>query len=198
MVEQAPRRERQDAVLNRARILSTAQDLFAQDGVENVSMNLIAQKAGVGAGTLYRHFGNKSELCFALIQDQITTLAGELSDLVSTCGENPRATFEEMVLRHQRFKERKAPLFKVIQGASFRAEGPMQSPVYDTLRAPFVELFEKAARIQGIDQPLDAEFRADLLLSVLIGGSPRHQRAGCGLPPEDFARGVCNIFYPRS
>ena len=58
MTEQAPRRERQDAVKNRARILETAHDLFARYGVESVSMNRIAQEAEVGAGTLYRHFGS--------------------------------------------------------------------------------------------------------------------------------------------
>lgn len=197
MVEQAPRRERQDAVMNRARILATAQDLFAREGVESVSMNRIAQVAEVGTGTLYRHFGNKSDLCFALIQDQIIMLADELSALVAACDDECRVTFEELVLRHQRFKESKSALFKCMQEAVSHTDGPTQSPVYETLREPFVALFEKAAIAEGIDQPLDAEFRADMLLAVLIGKSLRHQRVERGLSLEDYARGICEVFYPR-
>lgn len=196
MTELPQRRERQDAVKNRSRILEVAQTLFDRDGVENVSMNRIAQEAGVGAGTLYRHFANKSDLCFALVQDQIISLAGELETLVAGKG-SFRSKLREMVLRHQRFKENKAHLFKGMQQATLGSGGPMQSPVYDILRRPFAELFQRIEAQEGCGKGLDPTFRADVLLTALIGNSPQQQRIAHGLSPEEFADGICEIFYPR-
>ena len=62
-------RERADAVRNRAVILATAQKLFAEKGVENVSMDAIACGAGVGKGTLFRRFGDRASLVRALIEE---------------------------------------------------------------------------------------------------------------------------------
>lgn len=62
---------RADALRNHALLLETARQLFSEQGVETVTMSQIAQVAGVGKGTLYRHFENKMALCFALLdQDQ--------------------------------------------------------------------------------------------------------------------------------
>ncbi len=58
---------RADALKNRAHLLEVARDLFEKQSVEAVSMTAIAEAAGVGKGTLYRHFENKNELCMALL-----------------------------------------------------------------------------------------------------------------------------------
>lgn len=62
------REERRDALENRQRLLQTAHILFAEKGVEAVTMTDIAKAAGVGQGTLYRHFKHKGELCEALME----------------------------------------------------------------------------------------------------------------------------------
>jgi AcrR family transcriptional regulator len=62
-----PPRERADAARNRAAILDAAARLFAEHGVEAVSMDQVAAAAGVGKGTLFRRFGDKAGLAAALL-----------------------------------------------------------------------------------------------------------------------------------
>ncbi len=64
---------RRDAQRNRARIVSSARTLFARDGVE-VSVDDITREAGVGMGTLYRHFPTKEELIDAVLEDAFEEL----------------------------------------------------------------------------------------------------------------------------
>jgi AcrR family transcriptional regulator len=66
-VVSAPRPLRRDAELNLERILVAAQDVFAESGYE-ASMERIAQRAGVGVGTLYRRFPNKESLVVAIME----------------------------------------------------------------------------------------------------------------------------------
>lgn len=60
-------KERADAARNRAAILDAAAKLFAEHGVDAVSMDQVAAAAGVGKGTLFRRFGDKSGLAVALL-----------------------------------------------------------------------------------------------------------------------------------
>ncbi|GAA1182873.1 AcrR family transcriptional regulator [Kitasatospora gansuensis] len=62
-----PPKERADAARNRAAVLEAAARLFAEHGVEAVSMDQVAAAAGVGKGTLFRRFGDKSGLAVALL-----------------------------------------------------------------------------------------------------------------------------------
>src|ERR1700734_2486949 len=61
------RPERADKARNRARILSAASEAFAEQGVET-QMDDVAARAGLGVGTLYRHFATKEALMAALIE----------------------------------------------------------------------------------------------------------------------------------
>lgn len=63
-------RERADAVRNRERVLTAAARLYADCGVEQVSMDAIAEAAGVGKGTLYRRFADKAALAAALLDSR--------------------------------------------------------------------------------------------------------------------------------
>ena len=56
------------------RILEAARELFAEHGFD-AQMEQIASRAGVGVGTVYRHFPNKCDLLEALIQDRFDGLA---------------------------------------------------------------------------------------------------------------------------
>ena len=61
---------RADAARNRARVLEVAYEMFAAEGLA-VPIDEIARRAGVGAGTVYRHFPTKEDLFRAVIADRI-------------------------------------------------------------------------------------------------------------------------------
>jgi len=65
-----PRPLRADAARNRARLLQVAYDTFAAEGLA-VPIDEIARRAGVGAGTVYRHFPTKEALYQAIVADRV-------------------------------------------------------------------------------------------------------------------------------
>ncbi|MEV0402705.1 TetR/AcrR family transcriptional regulator [Actinoallomurus sp. NPDC050550] len=76
------RSPRADALRNRQRVLSAAREAFAVEG-PSVSLDDIARRAGVGAGTVHRHFPTKDELLKAVIVDrleELTTAARGFAD----------------------------------------------------------------------------------------------------------------------
>jgi AcrR family transcriptional regulator len=70
---QRDRPVRADAARNRARVLEVAYEIFAADGL-SVPIDEIARRAGVGAGTVYRHFPTKEALFQAVIADRMNRI----------------------------------------------------------------------------------------------------------------------------
>jgi AcrR family transcriptional regulator len=66
--------QRADARRNREAVLEAARERFGADGLE-VGMEEIARAAGVGVGTVYRHFPTKDDLIAALVHDHFARLA---------------------------------------------------------------------------------------------------------------------------
>ncbi|MBL7500351.1 helix-turn-helix transcriptional regulator [Frankia sp. CNm7] len=67
---------RADARRNRDRLLQAARDAFAAEGL-SVSLDEIARRAGVGPGTLYRHFPTKEALFEAVVHERLDPLLAE-------------------------------------------------------------------------------------------------------------------------
>jgi AcrR family transcriptional regulator len=78
-----PQTLRADAVRNRERVLQAATELFAKDGL-SVSIQEIARHAGVGVGTVGRHFATKDDLFDAILSDGIAKLISYGDELVAT------------------------------------------------------------------------------------------------------------------
>jgi AcrR family transcriptional regulator len=72
---------RADAQQNRDRVLDAAREAFAASG--DASLNSIAKKAGVGPGTLYRHFPNREALVLAVYRYDVQQLADSAAELLS-------------------------------------------------------------------------------------------------------------------
>ena len=69
------RKPRSDAQRNRERILEVAKEAFTRSGA-NASLDDIAKEAGVGPGTLYRHFPTRADLLEAVYRTEMEKLAG--------------------------------------------------------------------------------------------------------------------------
>ncbi len=72
--QKAPRKPRADAQQNRERILEVAKEAFTRSGA-NASLDDIAKEAGVGAGTLYRHFPTRDALIEAVYRTEVEKAA---------------------------------------------------------------------------------------------------------------------------
>jgi len=78
-----PRKPRTDALRNRERILEVAKEAFTRFGAD-ASLDDIAKQAGVGAGTLYRHFPTRDVLIEAVYRSEVEKLAAAESKFTET------------------------------------------------------------------------------------------------------------------
>lgn len=79
---EAKRKPRADAVQNRERLVEAAKEVLGQGG-PSASLEAVARRAGVGIGTLYRHFPSREALFQAIYRregEQMLALAGALAD----------------------------------------------------------------------------------------------------------------------
>ena len=72
--------QRSDAVRNREHILQVAHDAFAES--TETSLNAIAKRAGVGPGTLYRHYPTREALILAVYQHDVRRLVDSVPDVL--------------------------------------------------------------------------------------------------------------------
>src|SRR5271170_6119671 len=78
------RRPRADAQRNRERILEVAKEAFTRDGAA-ASLDDIARQAGIGPGTLYRHFPTRDALIEAVYRSEVEKLADAEQRFATTC-----------------------------------------------------------------------------------------------------------------
>jgi AcrR family transcriptional regulator len=78
-----PRKPRADAQRNRTRILEIAKQAFTRSGA-NISLDDVGKQAGVGAGTLYRHFPTRDALLEAVYRSEVEKLAAAEKEFSAT------------------------------------------------------------------------------------------------------------------
>ncbi|MCI1881668.1 MAG: TetR/AcrR family transcriptional regulator [Sporolactobacillus sp.] len=190
--------ERRDAAENRRRILQMARRLFRQYGVEHVSMNQIAKAAGIGPGTLYRRFHNKSELCLALIRDNIVRLFNDIDTyLEQNRNRYPEQRLKQVLQLFIQFRENKSHLLAGVEGArSAKAvRALMDNPLYARLHRMFVALFNEMAEREG--RTVNSIFRADMLIMSLSSDSYLFQRQIRKLSPEDILKEIYEMIVSQ-
>ena len=87
---------RADAIRNREAVIEAARALMATEGLD-AQMDDIARAAGVGVGTVYRHFPTKDDLIFALAEHRFQRLAEFATEALAE--EDPGPAFERFLYR---------------------------------------------------------------------------------------------------
>lgn len=178
-------RERADARRNRERILCAAARLVERDGPDGVSMDDVAAAAGVGKGTLYRRFGDRSALLRALIEEPERAFQDQLIRGLPPLGPGAPAAerlhaFGDGMLDHL---EQHAGY---IQAADILGPGGKRyrHPVYGFYRTHVLVLLRE---LLG-DAPR-TEYLADCLLAPLGAEPFLFQRQSLGMALEDLRDG---------
>ena len=180
----APLTERADAARNRQRILCEAARLVAERGIEAVSMQDVAQAAGVGAGTLYRRFGDRAGLALALLDDRTRALQDELIAGPPPVGPGAPAAdrLQAFGERYLAFLDDVAELLVAAVPPDRVGAGPF--PMYAT---------HLTILLREASPHLDAEVTAQILLASLDPMHHLHARRRLGWPLERLSGGWAEL-----
>ena len=111
LIQGAPKAERSDAVANRQHILEAAREVFARRGLD-AEIKELAERAGVGIGTLYRHFESREGLLVVLVHQAGEDLLRRIQAVVET--EEPRAALRAVIHAGAEFCEQFGALAGVV------------------------------------------------------------------------------------
>ncbi|GAA3530829.1 TetR/AcrR family transcriptional regulator [Amycolatopsis ultiminotia] len=93
-----PRGERADAVRNRAHLIEVARRMVAELGVDKVTMDELAERAGLGKGTVFRRFGTRAGIFHALLDEDETEFQQRVMSGPPPLG--PGASAEERLIAY--------------------------------------------------------------------------------------------------
>ena len=160
------RRVRADARRNIGTVVQAAREVFASSGVD-APMREIAEKAGVGVGTIYRHFPQRADLIAAVFRHEVDACAADAAALLDRFG--PGEALDRWMQRYVDFIVAKRGLASSLYSGE---------PAYAALPAYFDEHLEPA--LQGL---LDAavavgDVRADARSHDLLRAVAHLCRAG--------------------
>lgn len=184
---------RKDAAENQREILSCARNLIEKEGASRVSMNQIAKAAGVGAGTLYRHFKNKSTLCLSLVYQDLEEYKLDGERILKEGGLGPERKFHALLARYLDFREKNQDLLRAVEGGQESPGGDAfyGSALYEELCALFEEALTAAGHARAGDEAL---FQADMILAMLRSDSYLMQRERRGLSKEQICARIERLF----
>jgi AcrR family transcriptional regulator len=182
----AQRKPRMDAQRNRERILEVAKDAFARSGA-GTSLDDIAKQAGVGAGTLYRHFPTRDALLEAVYRTEVEKLAAAERKLAQDL--SPIEALRAWMLLFVDYiatKQIIAPALNTLVGGPSKVYEASGAQITGAIRGLVERAIESGDIRRDLD-PLD-------LLRALIGVS----NVACGPDWQQSARRLVDILITGS
>jgi AcrR family transcriptional regulator len=172
--QRVQRKPRADAERNRDRILEVAKDAFTQFGAE-ASLDDVAKQAGVGAGTLYRHFPSREALIEAVYRTEVGKLAAAERNFAETMPpiEALRA-WMMLFVDYIAAKKIIAPVLNTLLGGASKVFESTHDQIWDAIRS----LVKRAIKSDDIRKDLDP---LDLLRALIgvsnVASSPDWQQS---------------------
>jgi AcrR family transcriptional regulator len=155
------RKPRADAQRNRDRILEVAKQAFTRSGA-NASLDDIAKEAGVGPGTLYRHFATRDELLEAVYRSEVEKLAAAEQKFAEIM--LPVEALRAWMLLFVDYIATKkiiAPVLNTPAGRHSKVIEASYTPIHEAMRALVKRAIKSGAVRKSVD-PID-------LLRALVG-----------------------------
>jgi AcrR family transcriptional regulator len=171
LTQRAPRAERSDALANRGRILEAAREVFAVKGMD-AEVREIAERAGVGIGTLYRHFESREGLLAALVHEAEKDLLRRLKAVAKT--REPRAALRATIHAGAEFCEQFGALTEVMLAGRLAGDlGALDADYHgfrDDFMAVLTDLLQRGMRDGIFRTDLDAPVAIAALESMFVSG----------------------------
>jgi len=167
---EAVRRPRADAIRNRERVLAAAKAVFSAGGPE-ASLEAVAKRAGVGIGTLYRHFPTREALFEAVYRREVQQLS-ELAETLKSEAE-PVEALRRWMRSNVEFVATKKGMLAAL-ALTVNSSSELYAHTFDRLTKAVGALLERAIAA--------GEIRADIspedLLRALVGMCYMHDQPG--------------------
>ncbi|MFI1171056.1 TetR/AcrR family transcriptional regulator [Streptomyces melanogenes] len=179
--------ERADAARNRRKILDAAARLVAEQGPQAVTMNAVAHAACMGVGTVYRRFGDVSQLLFALLDDSEQRFQQSFLTGPPPLGPGAPPADRLRAFLHalaDRIVEQRE-IMQLAEAASPSAR--YTSGVYATLHT-HVSMLLREARPEA-----DTAILAHLLLAPFVPSLMEHLTIGRRVTPERIKAGIDDL-----
>ncbi len=166
-MKKKPTRKERDYLRHKSEIIETAEELFAEEGYYNVTMEMIAEKSEYSKGSLYNYFKSKEVLFFEILNDKTDILEIGLNKRVSeslTIVDKLNA-FIEFYLD---FFTENIGFFRIAETEKYNLANFTQKKMMLTLRKKYFNHLEKIRSIVKLDQKIKEE--ESILIASAISG----------------------------
>jgi len=181
---------RADARRNRAKVLEAAEEVFAVEGLA-VPIDAVARRAGVGVGTVYRHFPTKEALFEAIVVARLEALL-ERADELSTAGDPGQALFT-FVSELVELAVKKKDLMDELARAGVKSE-ELIAGIKERLEHSFEVLLQRAQAAGTVRQDIN---RADVS-ALVMGTCLAANQQGCRESTQRLVSVLCDGFRAQS
>ena len=166
---------RADARRNRERLVAAAREIFTEHG-SGASMEAIAKRAGVGVGTLYRHFPNRFDIVEAVYETDVHELAEAAQRVVAELG--PWDAVVAFFDAFMRYAETKQALLTELQQA-FEKNPDLRSRARELISSSFDLVIDRAKVAGVVRDDVDGSDLMQLMSPICSNAS---------VPPEQSRR----------